>query len=360
MNDITYVYTGGRQNKLSNKKNYASEFFYGFNEFKCTSKKINFVELPDINTNFSDKLLIKLTKLPIYYFKSKKTSNLNYLLESKNLIFVNESSFFSFIPFISKNYKKFKGNILYIPMGLVDRFKNGTFLTKLIIKKYLKFIDSFLFIGKGEMESYKNEISLYIDKCHFINFSVDTNFWKAQNKEILKLKNLLFIGNDNNRDFEFLNQLVESLSEYEFSVITNNKKFYNKTLSNVSYQKGHWRSDQLSDKEILVKYLDADLVILPIKNVSQPSGQSVALQAMSTGTPVLITNTKGFWDSSTFLNDKNIFFVEENKITTWKKRIDFLSNNIELLSEVGKNGRDVVHANYNLNNFTQKIKKYLV
>ena len=81
---------------------------------------------------------------------------------------------------------------------------------------------------------------------------------------------------------------------------------------------------------------------------------------MSTGTPVLITNTKGFWDSSTFLNDKNIFFVEENKIITWKKRIDFLSNNIELLSEVGKNGRDVVHTHYNLNNFTQKIKKYLV
>ena len=80
MNDITYVYTGGRQNKLSNNKNYASEFFYGFNEFKSTSKKINFVELPDINTNISDKLLIKLTKLPIYYFKSKKTSNLNYLL----------------------------------------------------------------------------------------------------------------------------------------------------------------------------------------------------------------------------------------------------------------------------------------
>ena len=183
-------------------------------------------------------------------------------------------------------------------MGLVDRFKNGIF-DKINNRKYLKFIDSFLFIGRGEMESYKHEISLYIDKCHFINFSIDTNFWKAQNKEILNLKNLLFIGNDNNRDFEFLNQLVESLSEYEFSVITSNEKFYNKTLSNVSYQKGHWRSEQLSDKEVLEKYLDADLVILPIKNVSQPSGQSVALQAMSTEHCV-ITNTKGFWDSSTF------------------------------------------------------------
>ena len=65
----------------------------------------------------------------------------------------------------------------------------------------------------------------------------------------------------------------------------------------------------ISDNEIKSLYQNALLTILPLKNSYQPSGQSVALQSMSMGTPVIISNTEGFWDIKSFENNKNIKFV---------------------------------------------------
>ena len=52
-------------------------------------------------------------------------------------------------------------------------------------------------------------------------------------------------------------------------------------------------------------YHNNRLTILPIKNTYQPSGQSVTLQSMAVGTPVLITKTEGFWDKNNFIDKKN-------------------------------------------------------
>ena len=58
------------------------------------------------------------------------------------------------------------------------------------------------------------------------------------------------------------------------------------------------------------------MVILPLKNSLQPSGQSVAMQAMATKTPVLISKTMGFWNFEDF-KDKKTFFVEPNDLDNW-------------------------------------------
>ena len=66
--DITYIYSGGRKEKLNNLE--ATDFFYGYLELKNKSLNINFIELSNKKTGFFDKAIIKLTKLPIYFFKS--------------------------------------------------------------------------------------------------------------------------------------------------------------------------------------------------------------------------------------------------------------------------------------------------
>ena len=76
--------------------------------------------------------------------------------------------------------------------------------------------------------------------------------------------------------------------------------------------------------EIKEFYKKARLTILPIKNTLQPSGQSVALQSISMGVPVIITETMGFWDFTNFKNNKNILFVENNKVETWKKLLNIM------------------------------------
>ena len=49
-----------------------------------------------------------------------------------------------------------------------------------------------------------------------------------------------------------------------------------------------------------------------MKESLQPSGQSVALQSIACGTPVLITKTGGFWDNKNFKDKDNIFFAMKN------------------------------------------------
>ena len=105
-------------------------------------------------------------------------------------------------------------------------------------------------------------------------------------------------------------------------------------LKNVQLIKGNWSNSKISDSQILEIYSQARLTILPLKNTYQPSGQSVALQSMSTGIPVLISRTNGFWDNVNYVNKENIFFINNPTHEVWIENIKSIYNNIEKLNEV--------------------------
>ena len=73
---------------------------------------------------------------------------------------------------------------------------------------------------------------------------------------------------------------------------------------------GSWGSPAIDDIELRNIYQSAKLTIIPLKESLQPSGQSVALQSIACGTPVLITETKGFWDKKT-LKTMKIYFLQK-------------------------------------------------
>ena len=67
------------------------------------------------------------------------------------------------------------------------------------------------------------------------------------------------------------------------------------SIKNVNLFNGSWVDNKISDEEIKnFYYYKADLTIIPLIDTLQPSGQSVALQSIACGTPVLITKTSGF------------------------------------------------------------------
>ena len=130
---------------------------------------------------------------------------------------------------------------------------------------------------------------------------------EKSNLDLNKNKKILFIGNDGNRDFELLIKIAKGLPEYNFIFVSSNELLLKEELKNVQLIKGNWSNSKISDSQILEIYSQARLTILPLKNTYQPSGQSVALQSMSTGIPVLISRTNGFWDNVNYVNKENIF-----------------------------------------------------
>ena len=68
--DVTFVYAGSRKEKLKTIDKSASDFFYGFLELKKNNINTTFIEIPDKKTGVIDKLIIRATRLPIYFFKA--------------------------------------------------------------------------------------------------------------------------------------------------------------------------------------------------------------------------------------------------------------------------------------------------
>ena len=106
-------------------------------------------------------------------------------------------------------------------------------------------------------------------------------------------------------------------------------------------------------------YEDSFLTLVPIKNTLQPSGQSVSLQSMSTGTPVLISDYEGFWDKENFAKDRNIFFIDGFVFEEWAQVIRQIVSDQKQLAYVSNSGRRLIKDSYDIDKFVSKLLKII-
>ena len=363
MNNITYIFSGGRNIKTDNK-NYSDDFFYGYRFLNSKKFNLNMIEFEKKNFIFErlSYYLSTIFSLPLSIFSILSFPNLKILKKTNNLILVNENAGFSALLPLILMKQKYKIKTHMFVMGLFSKKIRFKFIKKLhyqFIFLLTKFIDRVYFLGKKEHEIAVNLIGEK-DKLIYSSFYIHFDFWKSQNIELSKNEYILFIGNDSNRDFDLLLKIAKELKDKKFVFISSNSKLINSQLINVQIVNGRWEDNHLSDNDIKKFYENARLVILPLKESSQPSGQSVALQAMSVGVPVMITKTKGFWDPESFKDRYNIFFLENNEYKNWIKNINSIYSDLPLLNQISNNATSVVEQNYNLKTFNTFLFKELI
>ena len=309
-----------------------------------------------------DKILRKLTNLPFYLCEILSKKNLNILLNSNKVVITNDRLAISLLPFLFY-IKIFKDIDIYvIIMGLFSKKKGNfvvAFLQRLFIRVLIKLSKNLIFLGKGEYENSKNKVNKNLaKKFTFLPFSVDYDFW-SENINVKKNNSqILFIGNDGNRDYEFLINLAKNMNNFNFIFISKNINNIN-LPDNVQLLSGSWNDYELNDEEIRLYYQSSFLVINPLLETYQPSGQSVSLQSMAAGTGLLITKTEGFWDSESFKDEESIFFLEKNEIDLWKNKIIYLSENMEKLNFVTENAKNKVKKEYSLDLFNTKLENII-
>ena len=369
--EITYIFGTGREKKLSDKF-ISDEFFYGYIYFKNLYSNTTLIELDESlkNSNFSSKLIFifdrilnKMSNLPFYMNEVLTFDNFKKITKSKNLILTNDRIGISLLPVLIylKIFKKI--NVIVIVMGLLNNKQGGklvNFIQRVFIKLFLTLCDKFVFLGKGEFDVASKMYSKNKKKFKFIPFGVDTKFWN-DDQETFNNNNkefILFIGNDSKREFNKVVEISKILKNHKFIFVTTN--INDKDIGkNVELINGSWNKLLLTDNEIKEIYTKGTLTILPLKNTFQPSGQSVALQSMAMGVPVLITKTKGFWDFKSFINNQNIFFIESNSVSKWAELIESLIQNEELLNKVSTNGKKLVHENFTSQMFNLELHKLI-
>ena len=117
----------------------------------------------------------------------------------------------------------------------------------------------------------------------------------------------------------------------------------------------------MTDLELKKLYQKASVTIIPLLESLQPSGQSVALQSIACGTPVIITRTDGFWDKVNFKDEKNIFFIENDTLDNWCEIINKVLNlDNKDYQEVISSGVELIKSKYDLQLFNKSLERIIV
>lgn len=364
--NITYIFTGNRKNNFQTGKIQSKEFYYGITELDINKFNLKIIE-PIKRAKFKkiflyviDRFLNKFVNLPFYTAKFFNIKNLKTFFRSDHIFVVNESAGCSVLPLviITKIFRKTK--VYLFVMGLYSKklkYPRLRFLHNFFLKSIYKRYDYLFFLGKGELEKAK-KIHKFNKKLVHFPFYIDTKFWSSDSLDLSQNNQIIFIGNDGNRNVSLLFEIAKSLPSYNFLFVSQIKELKNVNLPNVRVVFGKWGSSDISDSVIKEYYENSKICIIPLKESTQPSGQSVTLQSLSIGVPVIISKTEGFWDHENFLDSKNITFCE-NKLEMWVDKIEELYSDNNLLNNLSKNGRNVVLKNYNLDLLKKRLVEYI-
>ena len=362
---ITYIFGFGRKNKLNNP-DYSDEFFYGFSQFATEGYDTQLIEFTNIESKFyiyTDRILRNILKLPFYFSNIVTKQNRMIIGDSDYIIFSNERTFLAsyFMLKKAKNKKKIKSAVFI--MGLFSKLSNNLMLLKiqkLILNKMLNELDALIFLGIGELKHASELFPSMSDKFFYMPFELNKEFWQINHLPNLKSrKNILFIGNDGNREYQKVVKIAERLKDFNFIFITQNINERDINSDNIKLIGGHWNKSDLTDRDIIEYYDSSYICIIPIKNSLQPSGQSVALQSMSRGVPVMITKTDGFWDKENYKNEKNIIFVDEDSVDGWVDKLIYFSDNLDKLSSISEESIKTFSYLNDKYSFFKNLKKIL-
>ena len=352
-NVITYVFSNSkRSSMMENREHYSEEFFYGYYSMK-DQYRTNIVEFKKKSNIFFlvDKLIGKFTNMPIFFSYVVNLSNLKTFNSSTHIIFTNQRAAIACLPLLLILRIANNPKVVVFNMGILD--KNINYLDKFITYLLLAFSDNFINLGTGENKLMLSKYSQFKKKIKHVPFPVDLKFWKNNN---LPKEFIIFVGNDSNRDFEFLKLLVSNLKQYNFVILTNSNIRNDKlilSLKNVEIISGEFGSQNFTDNDLNSLYNKASLSIIPLQNGIQPSGQSVAQQSLAVGTPVLITETPGFW-TNLFVVDEGIYLIDENKVKKWSKKIE------EILSKNGNpvsiKNLEILKSNFSVEKFNKTLE----
>lgn len=205
--------------------------------------------------------------------------------------------------------------------------------------------------GEGEVEPVKRMFSVAKDRVRVNQFGVDTNFWRPDWH--LKGDYILAVGNDIRRDYALLLQLARRMGE-RFVVVT--RQNLGELPPNVEQIRGDWHSQALSDAGLRKLYQEAMLVVTPLQDSVQPSGQSVCLQAMACGKPVVLTKTSGLWSQEIMRDGENVFLVPPGDLEALHQAVSQLIASPEVRENLGKNARCTVCDKADISLFASRLE----
>ncbi len=187
-----------------------------------------------------------------------------------------------------------------------------------------------LVLGQGAAEPLERELGLEPGRVGFLPFGVDERFWTPAAPDGGTGDYLLSVGSDPARDHDTLLRAVKGV---RLKLVTR--------LGVPSDRRwpGCEVESRFSDLELRELYRRARLVIIPLKDVAQPSGQSATLQAMACGRPVVLNRTRGLWEPARLIHGDNCWLVEPGDASGLRRAVDTILADPDLAASLGARAR---------------------
>ena len=125
--------------------------------------------------------------------------------------------------------------------------------------------------------------------------------------------------------------------------------------ANVTWENADWYSQVLTDEEVRDLYRRAAVVVVPIKDVPQPSGQSVTLQAMATGRPVVLSKTRGLWAHEELRDGQNLVLVPPADPRELARSVQLLLDDQPRANAIGLAARKSVLAGATSQRYAERL-----
>lgn len=248
-----------------------------------------------------------------------------------------------------------KTPLIYISQGLAHRMdvlssrKPLNRLLKASYARFLQSVDRVVVLGEGAAQPLVELFDLAPDRVSVLPFGMDNDFWRPAAQPD-KGNYILSIGSDAARDYP---TLLRAASGQELRIVTR-QELPEELLSETVHVGSNYT--QLEMRQV---YQKARFVVIPLKDVDQPSGQSATLQAMACGKAVILTRTQGLWEPDQMRHLENCYLVEPGDVSGLRHAIRYLSDHPGEATRIGENARSTVEERYSTRCFAAGLQRHI-
>ena len=352
---IAFVYVRGRLARLADTREglAAREFFYGAMELEERGHEVLFHEV-DIGPeapagSMSIEMLYKLHLMPSKTNASlvRQLRGLLPVLNACDVVVATASGPAYGLALLSA-CRQLRVPLIAIHCGIANHpLRNRRrMLNALLLRRCWTML-----YGDGEVDLVQEMFDVPQDRLRVNQFGVDTTFWRPDRQQGGDY--ILAVGNDGRRDYALLLQLARRMRE-RFVIVT--RQNLGQLPPNVEQIRGDWHAQALSDADLRKLYQQALLIVTPLQEAVQPSGQSVCLQAMACAKPVVLTKTKGLWSQEMMENGENVLLVPSGDVEALHRAVSSLLDSAEYRKKLGENAHRTVCDCADISQFAVRLE----
>lgn len=356
------------ENPLENPK----DFLYGADQVLTSHSEVDYYLEPRGQRN-------TLLKKALYYFErpfSRRTNlgmshevvlcHRNKFKLTEKVVCINDAISFAFL--FWRMFGLVRADVYTLFQSLPERhlkYFSHRPIFKFLIRQLLKQSRHVMVLSSAAKYELHRVFHVPLDKITVFFFGADISFWRYEKYHVDKRNYILSVGNDMNRDYK---TLVDACRDrYDLVIVSNSLQgelsaqnsngFKSCLKKQVKKIVGYTRNTKIDCNEVEILsnvtneelrdlYHRAKLVVTPsCKVLTESSGLSTTVQAMSCGTPVLISDSLPLREM--FTEHEHISYFEPENGEDLQRKLELLWDDAEVLETMSENARNIIEERYN-------------